>query len=50
MRTEVKQKFDETMNKLSPLINALNKATPFMEVFNAITNIFGKRRRGKENG
>lgn len=44
----VKEKITEIETRLNPLINALNKATPFLEVFNAITGIFSKHRKRKE--
>lgn len=31
-------------DELKPLINALNKASPFLEVFNSITGLFTKRK------
>ena len=40
--------FKEIFEKLSPLINALNKATPLIEVVNAISNLFGKPKQKKK--
>jgi len=48
---QVKTSFYEIKKQLMPLINALNKATPFLEVVNAMIGLFKKKnnRRVKEN-
>jgi len=40
-------KVDNLFDQIKPMLNALNKATPFLEVFNAITGLFRKKRREK---
>ena len=46
LNEEVEIYFKETLEKLKPLINALNKATPFLEIVNVLTGMFfGKRKK-----
>ena len=45
IRGTFKNKFEEAIENLAPLIKALNHATPFLEVFNSITSIFRKKNK-----
>jgi len=45
MNEKIKTYFDETTEKLRPLMKALATATPFLEVVNTIINLFGRRKR-----
>lgn len=49
IRGEVAGQFKKIKDELQPLINALNKSTPFLEVVNSVIGIFSKKTRRKKD-